>query len=54
MNDEIIHKYVNLILDEYIEYVTWDDKLNPEQKAMRKKSVQAMRKFTFVKEENHE
>ena len=46
-NSEVLQKYVNLILDEYIAYITWDDKLDSDSKAIRKKTVQSMRKFVF-------
>ena len=41
----LVEKYVVLVLAEYMEYVTWDEKLSPNDKATRKSAVQSLRKL---------
>lgn len=42
-NLSLIKKYFNLLMKEYMVYITYDCNLEPESKAIRKKTVQSLR-----------
>ena len=41
----LVEKYVVLIMDEYMSYITWDKNLSSDDKATRKSVVQSLRKL---------
>ena len=47
---ELVKKYFGLMMEEYMSYITYDEKLEPESKAIRKATVQSLRKLLSTME----